>query len=296
MKALIQNYVNGESTEAGYLSEALTRMGLEAQLWSDGRSAFDKLDMYKPDVIFCHYMFLTGDIIKYLSNKKTIQIVVNVSGIQQHELETIESEILEKGINCPFLFSNLPKDAIKVKTKKLKLHSVMNGADIFLPTAGSFIDYDIDLGIVCDYNASSRFSEEIEGVNSWHFITTSPELESADLAIPIQYTPELYGKYKKVIVTVDGPRVPQQFFDAILHGKDVSFKGKYETQDETSQRVITKLLGSDSKSWKSAVKNKHTCLNRVQKLIKLLGNEDMAKSMNSIIKEYANDNSNSEWL
>ena len=46
MKALIQNYVNGESTEAGYLSEALTRMGLEAQLWSDGRSAVDKLDMY----------------------------------------------------------------------------------------------------------------------------------------------------------------------------------------------------------------------------------------------------------
>ncbi len=291
MKALIQNYINGESTEAGYITECLNRAGAEAELWTDGMSAYDKMDLFMPNVVFCHYMFLTGDIIKYLSNRQ-IEIVINISGIQQHELDTIAQEIKDKNVKCPFMFSNLPKDSIKVKADGIKIHSIMNAADIFLTASQDFDDLDIDLGIVCDYDATSKFSEDTADIRSWHFLSTSPDLENSDILAPIQQMPSLYGRYKKVIVTVDGPRIPQHFFDAIIHGNEVSFKSKYSIQDEVSQAVITKLLGTNNESWKTKVEKKHTCLNRVDKMLSLLGVQDLAKN----IGKASNDNSNTQWL
>ena len=291
MKALIQNYINGESTEAGYITECLNRAGIEAQLWADGMSAYDKMDLFSPDVVFAHYMFLTGDIIRYLSNSQ-IQIVINVTGIQQHELDTILKEIKEQNVNCPFMFSNLPREAIKVKANDIKIHSIMSAADVFLTSTDYFDNFDIDLGIVSDYDATSKFSEDTADIRSWHFLSTSPDLQSSDILAPIQQMPSLYPRYKKIIVTVDGPRIPQHFFDAIIHGNEVSFKSKYNMQDEVSQKVIAKLLGEDSSKWKSSVEKKHTCINRVDKLLSLLGVKDVAKN----IGKAKNDNSNTQWL
>ncbi len=100
-------------------------------------SAYDKMDLFSPDIVFAHYMFLTGDIIRYLSNSQ-IQIVINVTGIQQHELDTIVKEIKDKNVNCPFMFSNLPREAIKVKTNDIKIHSIMSAADVFLTSTDYF--------------------------------------------------------------------------------------------------------------------------------------------------------------
>ena len=291
MRALIQNYINGESTEAGYITEALNRAGANAELWTDGMSAYDKMDLFKPNVVFCHYMFLTGDIIRYLSNSQ-IDIVINISGIQQHELDTIVNEIKDKNINCPFLFSNLPREAIKVKADGVKVHSIMNAADIFLNATEDFNDIEIDLGVVCDYDATSKFSEQTADMRSWHFLSTSPDMQTSDILAPIQQMPSLYGRYKKLIVTVDGPRIPQHFFDAVVHGNDVSFQSKYGTQDKVSQAVITKLLGEDNTKWKSHVEKKHTCLNRVDKILSLLGVKDLAKN----IGKASDDNSTTQWI
>jgi len=296
MRTLIQNYVNGESTEANYITETLTRVGIETVPWNDGASAYDKLDSVNPDLLVAHYMFLTRDIIRYLSGKPSISIILNVTGAQQHELESIENEIIRSKINCPFFFTNMSKEANKIRAKTIKLHSVMNGADIFLGLQGSAPKYSINLAVMSDYNLGSRLSGFKNEAKSWHVLSTSPDVESADIKISLQQASLLYRNYDKIIVTTDSGKIPQHFFDAVLYGNKVSFKSKYETQDSVAQEDIAKILGKDSKGWKNKLARKHTCLNRVNKLLSYLGNEDACKSVNKFIKEYVNDYSNIEWL
>ena len=147
-----------------------------------------------------------------------------------------------------------------------------------------------------DYNLGSRLSGFKNEAKSWHVLSTSPDVESADIKISLQQASLLYRNYDKIIVTTDSGKIPQHFFDAVLYGNKVSFKSKYETQDSVAQEDIAKILGKDSKGWKNKLARKHTCLNRVNKLLSYLGNEDACKSVNKFIKEYVNDYSNIEWL
>jgi hypothetical protein len=296
MRTLIQNYVNGESTEASYVAETLSRIGVEVFPWADGMSAYDKLDTVKPDLVIAHYMFLTRDIIRYLSGKPSISLILNITGVQQHEIESIEDEIISKKINCPFFFTNMSNEANKIRTKTVKLHSIMNGADIFLGLQGSAPKYKIDLAVMSDYSVGSRLSGFKDEAKSWHVISTSPDMESADIVVSLHQAALLYRNYNNVVVTTESGKIPQHFFDAVLYGNKVSFKSKYETQDSVAQEDISQLLGQDNKGWKNKLVNKHTCLNRVDKMLNKLGNADACKSIKKIIKDYVDDYSNIEWL
>tara|TARA_R100000005_G_C5003445_1_gene211818 strand:+ start:9512 stop:10381 length:870 start_codon:yes stop_codon:yes gene_type:complete len=288
MKILVQNYINGESSEAGYFHETFSNIGLQCQMWSDNMSAYDKLDSYSPDVLVCHYMWMSHDIFKYFSNRSNMSLVLNVTGATQNEVEIIEDIITKNNVQAPFFYTNLSKNMNKVKPKKIKLHSIMNGADVFFGFSQQpSVEYDIDLGIVSDYTIGSRFSDAKEGIKSWHTLTTSPDLESADVKSDLRMMSLLFQNYKKLIVSTESGRVGQSFFDAVLYGKDVEFRGKYETQQENAQKDIELFLGKDKEKWRKRLSSNHTCLNRAKQLLSKLKHEEAEKAVDKLIKGIA---------
>lgn len=294
MRTLIQNYANGESTEALYLAESLSTIGLEAQVWSDGMSAFDKMDTYNPDLVISHYMFLSADVFKYLSSNNRIKLIVNVTGALEEELDNLESYVKERNINCPFFFSNEPKESIKHKGN-IKIHSVLNGADIFAINQ-PVPSFEIGMAIVSDYEPKSRVLSMTEGVRSWHKISTSEDQQWADINSTIPQAAPFYCNYGKIIVTFKAGRINQHFFDTVAANGNVEYLTKYEIKQEKLDALINKILGDNNDKWQNKVIEKHTCLNRSKQILELLGHKDLCERMDKTIKGFISDYSNTKWL
>jgi hypothetical protein len=264
-------------------------------------SAFDAFDKFSPDIFIVKYAHLTNDALKYLGQAPNINCVINMTGAQQEHVDMLEG--LSEQINIPFVYTNEPAALQRLKQKNIKLASIMPGADIFLNIATTPLpEFNIDLGIVSNYDSKSRLKDIYKDFESYHFISTNADLtEALDITAPIVNLVSLLEKYDNIIISEDGPVVPQVFFEAAARCKSVYYQTKYESHQHKVLPVLNKLLGSTgafeygtkTSDVTKRIRERNTCLNRTKRLASLLKNSEVESRIGKMIKELTNDNSNS---
>ena len=295
MRVLIQNYSSPDSTEPLYFCQALQSAGVHAGLWStNSMSVFDAFDHFKPDVFIAKYQHLTNDAIKYLSQSPNTHCVINMTGAQQDTIDSLDS--ISENVNIPFVYTNEPVGLQRLRQKTVKLASIMPGADIFLNgNTASLPDFKIDLAIVSSYDSRLRMKEIHQDFESYHYLSTSADLsESLDITAPLINMVTLLDKYDNIVISEDGTAIPQVFFEAAARCKNVYYQTKYESHKDQILPVLNKLLGSTgafsygekTSDVTKKIKNKNTCLNRVQRLCSLLKDGEVESRIEKMIKDF----------
>mgnify|MGYP005990936569 CR=1 FL=1 len=298
MRVLIQDYSNPDSTEAMYLCQSFNSVGVESTLWNSDRiSAYDVFDAFRPNVFIAHFSKVTNDILKYLCQDKSIRVIFNMSGAQQHHVDQLDGIIRELGLNCPFVFTNTTKDMNKLKSSAVEVTDLPLALDVFsLQMKHAMPEFDLDFGIITNYDCKNRLSKMFEECNGYHFLSTSSNLtDKLDITAPELQLQSLYSKYKKILIARDDQVIPQSIFSAVYQGAKVYYKAKYETQSEVTLQSIQKLFrveGSfdvdknfDHKKVKSNLLANHTCYNRAQKISAKLGLEEIKSKFDEKIGE-----------
>ena len=303
MKALVQNYTTSTSTEAAYLHESLNCLdGVESAFWTDTNvSVFDMFDIVKPDIFITHITLLSDDTLKYLRRNQRIRLILNITGSSQENLDLVNHVIKETKITCPLLFTNQPKRLNSLISRGVKLISVMHGADLFAGRRGRrFPEYQIDVGLLTDYDKGDRLEELLSSFETYHHLTQNPQpLESSDIHMPAFDMHELYGKYRKFVVSVGDPYIPQAFFDAVIYGNKTYYHCKYEAQKDKMKDVLDGVLkigrficgtqkeiaGDDSNfdRVKDTVLEKHTCLNRLARIFSNINMPELESQTKKLI-------------
>ena len=288
MKTLIQNYTSALSTEPRYIHKCLSECGYEASLWSNPQmSAYDAFDMQQPDVFITHYKFLTNDIIKYLSKKRQIKMVLNVSGANQSDIDMIENIAQSNNVNIPLAFTNLYESNNNVKIKNIKCINLYPPADIFLaPTPTP--DYNLQTCVV-SIQPNDLVTQAIENKETYHILSLNPESSDyADMSLDIAGLSSFYHKYDEVVLADDINLVTSQIlFDSILKSKKVTLRVP-ENQQQLLDSILARLFIEDnSKSDMSdlirgQIKRKHNCFKRTARLFRALKMEDISQKLEGI--------------
>ena len=277
MRILIQNYTSIISTEPMYFAKSFEVAGHDVHLWSDNNiSAFDMFDSFSPDLFITHFEFLTNDAVRYLSQNKNIQIVVNCTGLSNDKLKMIESKFSENKINCPFLFTNAGSVIPYVKPEKMKMESILPGLDVFLPPE-QLPDFRLDTAVI-----SLDVNQELEGAikdkETFHLLkltTQSERDKNFDMPVNILSLRGVYPKYKEIIFTTPMNIVfSQLFYEATFYSDKVGVRIQDEEQD-----LFDKFLSSVFKeqetddlaaTLKSQIKSNHSAISRTARLCKFL--------------------------
>ena len=106
MKLLIQNYSNSCSSQPMYLNESMSKIGVDSKIWNINEpiSVYDKLDTEKPNVVITSFQTIQEDLISYLTNNDKIQLVIDISGIDQDIFNNLSQLVTNKKIDCPFFY------------------------------------------------------------------------------------------------------------------------------------------------------------------------------------------------
>lgn len=307
MKVLVQNYATTSTTEPLYISESINSVpGCECVLWGrNDVSAFDIFDIVKPDIFITHTNFLTSDIMKYLSSNKKITSVFNITGAKQADIDTIDSVMLENKVQCNLLFTNQPRKLNSLIQRKIKLISIMSGADVFLQKQNTVLpEYRVDLGIITNYSLPPE-SKLIDSCSTYHNLSGEPDLSSeVDINIDALFMHELYSRYKRVVITDDEMVIPQYFFDSILYGNETYYMPKAAAQVKQMDEIIQGFFSTnqslvigeedvtshsvDFSRIKKTLLSKHTCLSRVKRLFSRLKCSEVETEMERLIQEGVN--------
>ena len=285
MKTLIHNYSSGITTEPMYFTRCLELCETPAHLWANEVSAFDMFDAAQPDVFISHYAMLTNDIVKYLSQNKKISTVLNVTGANDQELQTIEQVFLDNKMNIPFVFTNHHDSLCKSKTKKIKMVNIWPSVDIFLPR-NPLPDFKINLAVLAT-EMSDLVKRAIASKDTYHLLSLSGDAEGFDLTVNVQSLGNMYDKYDEVMIASDVNTVfSQVLFEAALSAKKLSIRVNKQQQG-TLDKVLASLFHDDGNKdvgslVKQQIKRKHTCVNRAARLCRLLKNEDAAKRLGKL--------------
>ena len=148
MRVLIDNYSSRTSTEPIYFEQTMKRIGIEAVVWNRNQiSTYDVFDRVQPDLFITHHNRLDNDIVKYLfGSTKPLDLVLNVTGLDEEKslaLNQLLQDLKTKKVNVPFVFSNTPEGIPEAKLKNFTTHSILPGADLFIPNH-SHIDFNLD--------------------------------------------------------------------------------------------------------------------------------------------------------
>ena len=307
MKVLIQNYASPDSTEPLYICEALNSLdGVEANIWSasENSSVFDAFDTIKPEMFITHFGYMTNDVVKYLSNNKRIEMLVNVTGATQEVIDQFDEMVSSKNINCPLAFYNTPSSLNLILQRKVKLLSILHGADIYLSQQSvDTPEYEADLAIISNYDVKDRMSEITNSFDTYHYLSTNQEIAGeVDIVAPAMHLYGLYKRYKNILITQDTLCVPQVLFDSIFYGNNVFYLPKYDSQKEKMTGILKSSLKTDENITDmenknaSLIKDKiissHTCLSRVKRMFSKIKHSEIAKQIDEQIKGLKNDYSN----
>ena len=289
MRILIHNYTSILSTEPMYLARSFEIVGHEVHLWNDpNASVFDTFDQFKPDLFITHFQFINNDCIKYLSQNKDIQLVVNCTGATTDQLKSVAANILENNINCPVLFTNAGAGLKYAKTEKIRMESVLPGLDVFLPPQ-VLPDYKLDIGVVA-LEPNETIDKAIKNKDTYHLLklTTSDERDkNFDMPVNILNLRSLYSKYKEITFATPMSIVfSQLFYEATFYADKVSFKLTEEEQpmfDSFLQQVFKEEQTDDiSNALKSQIKSNHTCISRAARLCKFLKDSETKLKLEKI--------------
>lgn len=288
MRILFQNYTSDFTTEPMYMDQCCKQAGIESQIWNSG-SVFDVLDSYQPNVLVCHYKYLSQDLFKYLQrNPGKIDLVLNVTGAVQEELNNIDQFM--GNFSCPFFFNNYPEvtyDNISTRSGR-KIVNILPGADIFLNATDKSIDFHVEAAIIS--TAKSEGLESIEKkYKTFHrikFMGGATPDPNYDLPITIMNMANLYEKYNEVVI-VDNLNIAfsQIFFDSCLRSKKTIIIVPQDQKVRLNNilaRLFNEQSGEISEVVKSQIKRKHTCFNRAARLMSSLGLKDEADKLQKI--------------
>jgi hypothetical protein len=279
MKILFHNYSNEVTTEPAYLTAALQRCGVDALLWSDPKvSTFDAFDSVQPDVFVTSYLTVTPDVLKYLERtSRKIDLVLNVTGVSDKQMEDIESVIKGKNLNVPFVFTNnfshkkLPKTSIKCERiyPAFDLFAIRREQTQPLCKEALLCKSPSDL-----LNSVQKKKEVYHSVQ----ITNAEKEESFDLRCNALSMHELFKYYQKWTLIGDTDFCSSQlFFDLNMNVNNVSVSVEDEENFNKFLREIFNDAGDIEdmgKQIKGQLKDRHTPFHRAGTLCKHLKHED----------------------
>lgn len=290
MKFLITNYHSESQTECLYFNTALNLIkGCSSTIWDPRQtSAYDILDLTKPDYLLTHIASIYEDALRYISENGGCKLIVNVTSSSRDDVEKIEKILLEQNIDIAFFYTN---DDETYKLKRTNLVSIPLGADIFLYQ--NSIRYSIKKAFVVNNK-----SEIVECEEPHHILSYNNKLvNSVDIAMPENKLAGLYRNYDEIVLKFCGKLIPQIFFDATYYGNKVYYDLADTEQLSMINNKISKILktdvslkdNNDIDSIKNIIKRKHTCLNRVKSLLSQLPSNDIINNVNDIMKVYIGD-------
>lgn len=283
MRILFDNYVTLTSSEASYMNGVLNQAGVESLFWSDKRiSTYDILDSTNPDVFVTHYRQFTQDLTKYLSGQTKIELALNISGVTENEMKSIEALLETYNIKCKLMFSG---DINPVKPEKIKFEEMLPAADLFFPFNPPSKGKRIGYGIVCQQR-DDLINKFVEDKDVYHILGVSEKPQpSFDLPVNVKTINDITQIYSQVVLAGDIRLVTSQlFYDAILRANKCSVITK-PSQEGVWDKHLKRLFnipdkGDDAnikEAIRSQVMQRHTAANRASRLMKLLGNSDGMK-------------------
>lgn len=279
MTILFHNYSNGISTEPAYLASALQKCGINAQLWSDPRvSAFDVFDSVQPDVFITSFLTVTPDILKYLEcSTRKIDLVLNVTGVSDAQMENIESVIDAKNLNVPLVFTNHFGHKKQPKTK-LKCERIYPAFDLFAVRRG--LNKPVCREIVLASSDSEFLQSEIAKKNVYHLaqVTNGEKEEAFDFRVNSPSIQGILGRYENCTLVGDADFCSSQlFFDTSFNSTSVSVST--DNRDDFDKFLSEVFVDSGNQEdisvqIKHQLKVRHTPFHRAGTLLKHLKMKD----------------------
>lgn len=280
MKVLISDYSNTYTTEPYYINTVLNTIGCESSLWPTKISTYDIFDKVQPDLHITHYKLLSQDLIFYMKENKGIDIIINISGIDQETLKKMESILSESNIKPTFFFINHQHN---LYSRKNNINTILHGADLFLSYEPQ--KYNIDYALFVNKKTEIKPLGE-----TYHYISCNPELrEECDIFLPVERLNHLYHNYNNIVIKYFDNVFTQLFFDASLRMPTF-----FDISDRSDlDKNLIKLLGKDnccrlnnpeSGDIKNIIKSKHTCLNRVKSILSQLSCGDYLNKIEDLIE------------
>lgn len=272
MRVLIDNYSSRTSTEPIYFEQTMKRVGIEAVVWNRNQiSTYDVFDRVQPDLFITHHNRLDNDIVKYLfGSTKPLDLVLNVTSLDEEKsvaLNQLLKDLKTKKVNVPFVFSNTPEGIPEARLKDFKTHSILPGADLFIPNH-SGLDFEIDAARV--YMGGVYFSEvfaNFDKHDTYHNIEIGAKTQGSDFSATAVDMMPLYLKYKQIcFIGKPEDLVSQLLFDSkIRHDNVTLLSDDQERLDTILEGVYKTNLASPQD-----IKKRHTCLHRTKRLLSKL--------------------------
>lgn len=281
MKFLISDYSSDHSTEPLYLNTIFNAIGCTSTISPYNLSAFDAFDLTNPDVFITHYSKITRDVVYYLKDRPEIDLIVNITGLSQDNLNEIESVLYNNRIKPLFFFINTYDHPLK--SNKTNINVILHGADILFGEIKKI--FSIEYGIFV--NKESNMNPV---GTTYHYLSTHKELEkTADIVMPTHKLTHFYPSYKHIVFRYFDNILPQAFFDSAYYGKCVF----YDIQDRSILDThLQKLFGESglctneqNGNVSDKIKLKHTCLHRAKSFLSQLPCKEYTDKLQSIIEE-----------
>ena len=281
MRVLIDNYSSRTSTEPIYFEQTMKRTGIEAVVWNRNQiSTYDVFDRVQPDLFITHHDHLDNDVIKYLfSSTKQLDLVLNVTGINEEKsvaLNQLLQELKANKVKIPFVFSNTPEEVPEARLKDFKTHSILPGADLFIPNH-SGLDFEIDAARVYVSELDHDFNGEHE---TYHNIEIGEKTEFSDFSATAVDMMPLYLKYKQVcFIGKPEDLFSQLLFDSKIRHSDVRL---ISDNQEGLDKVIEGVFKTANPSSQD-IKTRHTCLHRTKRLLSKLNVDINQQALDQMI-------------
>lgn len=283
MKILFDSYVTINSSESSYFNAVLRMAKINSMFWSDKKiSTFDVLDATTPDVFVTHYRSISEDLIKYLSGSTNINLVLNISGSTDSEVEALEGFLSQKNINCSLMFSG---DINPSKGKTYRFEEILPAADLFFPMNAPS-QRKIDYGVICQSVKNDLVQDFIKDKDVYHTLgANANEVSDTDLQVNVKTITDISHLYQNLVLIGDIRFVSSQmFFDCMLRANKCTVRtDNKEGWDNFLKRIFDVVEGDDMKEiLRSQILQKHTCYNRAERLMKFLGNSDAMKAVQKL--------------
>lgn len=283
MNILVHNYSNENSTEALYLNTAFNAAGCRSTLWPHHISTFDMFDMTRPDLYITHHKALSMDLVLYLQQASNIDLVINITGLNQQNLTNLEDKLYEYKIKPRlYLVNHYDHD---LKSKYSTVMSLLHGADIFF--GKGIKQYSIEYAIMVNDKS------QLTGFGStYHYLSNSENLvNNVDICLPIHQMSQLWGNYGAVIFKYFDGTMPQCFYDAAYYNNNIFFDLEdRQLLDSTLSKMFGNGTHCNSEVTQSGdiahyIKKKHTALHRAKSLLSQFSCKDQIDKLQLLIDQ-----------
>jgi hypothetical protein len=286
MKILIQNYSSEISTEPLYLDKCFNEAGITSAIWNDNQlSAFDALDRYSPDILLFHAASkYLKDILKYCSQNKKVSICINITGLNQKDIDQIDS-IINNNINLICYYSN-QDESVHPANSKNKVVRLLPAVDLFIKKQ-TVPEFKIKTAIITLQDINN-IKEECKKYDTYHTINLGRK-PGFDINVNILNLVSLYDKYDEIIILDTAQNVFNQlFFESSLYANKTTIK--CDNRDLINKN-LAKLFSYQKEEKdmslfiKTEIKNKHNCFIRASKLIEEFDNQKALNNLKNLLNK-----------